>query len=247
VAANVYYYPSFLSEAQQATLTALIDEPDETRPWQTLTQRRLKMYGGTPVASAGGTVAETVPHWLPALWAALERVDVVAERGLRLNHVLLNEYVEGRGIGWHQDGPLYHDCALVLSLGGDALMRFFERGKEGERGGEAHVLLRRGSLLIFTDEAYTRWHHGIATATADRLDDRFLANAATLEGLHVGDLVARPSRRLSLTVRAVKAVAERPALQTAEQRSELTRRAQTFYHNVSELGHDDESRDMDAY
>jgi hypothetical protein len=43
------------------------------------------------------------------------------------NHILLNEYRDGQGIGPHKDGPLYHPMVAVLSLGSPADIHFCPR------------------------------------------------------------------------------------------------------------------------
>ena len=40
-----------------------------------------------------------------------------ATRPLTLNHALVNVYERTDGIMAHEDGPLYRDCAAILSLG----------------------------------------------------------------------------------------------------------------------------------
>jgi len=38
---------------------------------------------------------------------------------------LVNEYQSGQGIMAHQDGPLYHPCVAIVSLGSTCVMNFY--------------------------------------------------------------------------------------------------------------------------
>lgn len=84
----------------------------------------------------------------------------------------------------HEDGPAYHPGVCIVSMGGPAVIRFrpkpsasAERATQQQHaGGEqapeqaaaphaspkmVSLLLLPRSLLIFKDEAYTSWLHGI--------------------------------------------------------------------------------------
>jgi len=107
------------------------------------------------------------------------------------NHALVNCYASGEGIMPHEDGPLYHPAAAIVSLGSWAVLRFYskrsedEEGEEedgeegGEEGGEGKridnrnvfsVALAPRSLVVFTGEAYKSLLHGIAAETEEALD-----------------------------------------------------------------------------
>jgi alkylated DNA repair protein alkB family protein 6 len=94
------------------------------------------------------------------------------------NHVLINEYFEPtQGIMAHTDGPLYAPTTATISIGGgDVLLNFTPRRPLGEtahtsqtipsRVGEAPRLRQvwlqgNGSLVVFTEDAYTSYLHGI--------------------------------------------------------------------------------------
>lgn len=47
------------------------------------------------------------------------------------NHVLLNAYTGGKGIQDHQDGPIYHSAACILSTGGSAVINFKQKLPQG--------------------------------------------------------------------------------------------------------------------
>lgn len=49
-------------------------------------------------------------------------------------HVLVNRYKGGAGIGAHMDGPLYSACVATITLGGPALMAFHETTADDSSG-----------------------------------------------------------------------------------------------------------------
>jgi hypothetical protein len=94
--------------------------------------------------------------------------------------VLINQYQPGEGIMHHTDGPLYHDCVVILSFGFPALMTFQPRLSSDEIGllaakptselpgaqptkEEVSILLQPCSLLCFSKDAYSSYLHGIET------------------------------------------------------------------------------------
>jgi alkylated DNA repair protein alkB family protein 6 len=100
------------------------------------------------------------------------------------NHVLLNEYQPGQGIMPHTDGPMYENCTATLSLTSSVVMEFTKRWTEQEQinnplemphttqtppesspssscSSPLKVLLQPGSLLVFQDDAYINYCHGI--------------------------------------------------------------------------------------
>lgn len=53
------------------------------------------------------------------------------------NHALVNRYRSGEGILPHEDGPVYHPAAAIVSLGSWAVLRFYsKRGSDEDGGGE---------------------------------------------------------------------------------------------------------------
>ena len=90
----------------------------------------------------------------------------------------------------HEDGPLYHPAAAIVSLGSWAVLRFYakrseddsrdvdeeEKTEEGEKQrGRKHnvvfsVALAPRSLVVFTGKAYTCLLHGIEAVAEEELD-----------------------------------------------------------------------------
>ncbi|CAH2060424.1 unnamed protein product, partial [Thlaspi arvense] len=90
-----------------------------------------------------------------------------------INHVLINEYHPDQGIMPHQDGPAYFPVVidfsphLRLRSGDDGISR--DQGSvaescEPERNNHSlfSVLMMPRSLLIFKNEAYSDFLHGIS-------------------------------------------------------------------------------------
>ena len=113
----------------------------------------------------------------------------------------------------HQDGPLYHPAVAIVSLGADAVMQFTPHARLLEGGGKApcvRVFLPRRSLLLFAEEAYTDYLHGIAAQPADDLRSEGEAPGTGVcnppgagDGVPDAAAVPRSGTRVSLTCRSV--------------------------------------------
>jgi alkylated DNA repair protein alkB family protein 6 len=145
--------------------------------WKTMDfgKRRVCMFGEAPTTGAS-TTTHTAPAPLPTPLDELARElvvrDVFPAGTPPPNHVLLNEYQPGQGIMPHTDGPPYEQRTATLSLTSSVVMEFTRRRQDDAAhamAGRANhdppvlqVLLERGSLLVFTDDAYIHYCHGIA-------------------------------------------------------------------------------------
>lgn len=136
-----------------------------------------------------GRAPEKLPPWLAVISAALVERGIFPAH-LAPNHVLVNQYQPGEGIMPHTDGPLYHDCVVILSLGFPAVMSFRPRLSPDEIGSvptaielenrnSANILLRPNSLLCFSNDAYTSYLHGIDT-WQPQVHESFLAYVSSL-------------------------------------------------------------------
>jgi len=224
VAPGLSYCAAFLSGAEAASLTAVIDALPASE-WAALTKRRLLNLGGVPHPS--GSWAEPLPEALVAAVAPR-----LAALGVSFDQVLLNEYRNGAGIGGHKDGPLFLPRAAIVSLGGDAVLHF----SQAPAGPPcASVLLRAGSLVVFEGEAYTGLYHYIEDGGAEALGGGVVNLAES--GARLGDVVARPPRRLSLTLRRlanVQRVFTRFQAVPADVEEERRRRKQWWLASISE-------------
>lgn len=130
------------------------------------------------VPHPSGAICEPLPSWLNPV-AQLLRPHF-GDRPP--DQVLLNRYLPGQGIEFHNDGPLYEPIAAILSFGADDVIRFRNtadhtiskssstttlQSSDSVQGSgilaadEIKVFLPRNSLLVFSDLAYSDYLHGI--------------------------------------------------------------------------------------
>eukprot|EP00903_Cladosiphon_okamuranus_P016542 g15260.t1 len=125
---GIHYVPGFVTKEEGRLLESAAcggdggADGDGGPEWKELYKRRLQIHGGTPHPS--GMVEEELPPFLRELCDALVEAGVFPESSPP-NHVLLNEYSSGQGIGPHKDGPLYEGRVAILSLGKEASLDFW--------------------------------------------------------------------------------------------------------------------------
>uniref|UniRef100_A0ACD5UMJ7 Uncharacterized protein n=1 Tax=Avena sativa TaxID=4498 RepID=A0ACD5UMJ7_AVESA len=138
-----------------------------------------------------------VPPWLTKI---TERIcQWTALFPSAINHVLINEYHPNQGIMLHQDGPAYFPVVAIIFLASPVVIDFTPHRKlrvhehtypqtvqsdelqesngsckfEGTKGADPaslSLLLMPCSLLIFKDQAYTDFLHGIQDNELHNLD-----------------------------------------------------------------------------
>ena len=126
------------------------------------------------------------------------------------NHVLVNEYKPMEGIMPHTDGPLYYHRTATFSVGGDVLFNFTKRGIEYDQVADNDdnaqrnndnvmqiMLSGKGSLIVFTDDAYINHCHSINDRISDEMIEYADSNCVNLDN---GAVVKR-DQRISLTFR----------------------------------------------
>lgn len=123
--------------------------------WEALRTRRLQCYDSTKV----------MPAWLHQIIDELRPLNIFDE-DTTPNHVLINEYQPSQGIMHHTDGPSYSPYAIILSLESSCIMTFRKKLLAHEIGlienkDLLQVVLQPRSLLVFTDDAYINYMHGI--------------------------------------------------------------------------------------
>jgi alkylated DNA repair protein alkB homolog 6 len=125
------------------------------------------------VALFDGTMGLPSPIFEWAIMLSRITADVRSENEeCFYNHVLINEYDATQGIMPHTDGPSYEPHTATLSLGFPVVLHFDPMRKESSCRA-CSVVLTHGSLIVFTDNAYSHFTHGIhpmpeETATAMR-------------------------------------------------------------------------------
>jgi alkylated DNA repair protein alkB family protein 6 len=222
---GISYCGSFLSHTEARALVEAIDRVPSTE-WASLTKRRLLNLGGVPHPS--GSWAEPLPQEITGLVS-----QRLIQMGLfscekPANQVLLNEYSDGSGIDSHNDGPLFEPVACIVSLGGDAVLNFYALGNDREKNKErakkinmssadpktsssintpvCSVILRANSLVVFSGEAYESFTHGIDQGDVDIVGDSKSCLNLSLAAAKPDDVITRPPRRLSLTLRRLARV-----------------------------------------
>ncbi len=182
------YHPTFLTPADQASLSAEI----EARPnaWRPLLDRRVQNWGGLP--HARGMVAVPLPAHLAKLGAKLTRAGLFSAEQ-PANHVLVNEYVPGQGIMPHTDGPAYMPVAAIVSLHAPVLFDLHYANVV-----VASLWAAPGSLIVLRGDAYGRLHHGIAARRTDYIDHEVILNK---DSAPPHSSVMTRERRVSLTFR----------------------------------------------
>ncbi|KAJ3684627.1 hypothetical protein LUZ61_013791 [Rhynchospora tenuis] len=132
----------------------------------------------------GGVVHEKglLPQELPP-WLKKITHKICQQTGLfpsAINHVLINEYLPDQGIMPHQDGPAYFPVVAIISLMSPLVIDFTPHQRlrklnpdevtteeseviceKSDDPKDCSLLLMPCSLIIFKDEAYSDYLHGI--------------------------------------------------------------------------------------
>lgn len=178
------YQPELINSVDEEALIARVRELPfkEFEFHGYLGKRRVVSFGWQYEFSGAGRLqkADDIPEFLLPL-----RMRAAAFAKLKpdeLQHVLVNEYAPGAGIGWHRDRPVFGEVVGV-SLLAPALIRFRkklversagEQGKSGKGKGETNRLPKakttweRVNLLAAPRSAYhlsgparSEWQHSI--------------------------------------------------------------------------------------
>ena len=160
---SIFYSPDCLADSRPLTqwlVSALPQGDSGFGNWKTMT------YGKRKVCMLGEVSSLPPPFTIIA--------EQLVQAGIfpsnqPPNHVLLNEYQPSQGILPHTDGPLYASRTATLSLGSDVVLEFSKRLATDEIGATAataaaafSILLHANSLIVFEDDAYLNYCHGIA-------------------------------------------------------------------------------------
>ena len=97
--------------------------------------------------------------------------ELMRTQAYRIEEVLITEYAEGAGIGWHRDAPMFGACVVGLSLL-DACRFRFQRIHAGRR--ETFTLtLEPRSAYVLSGPARFHWQHSIPAVKARRYSITF--------------------------------------------------------------------------
>jgi alkylated DNA repair dioxygenase AlkB len=107
--------------------------------------------------------ANDIPEFLLPVRAA-----AAGFAGLRaddLQHILVTEYSEGAGIGWHRDKAVFGDV-IGISLLSPCVFRL--RLRDGKSFKRASITAEPRSVYLMRGESRTRWEHSIPGVDALR-------------------------------------------------------------------------------
>ena len=190
---GLIYIPGFLSPREQANMLGAIDR----EPWRNDLQRAVQHYGWkyeyTKRTVTRDMQIGPLPEWVMPTAARIGELEN-GSSGEPLfpttpEQVIVNQYRPGEGISWHTDAASFGPVIATLSLGD----RWHMVMRPGYNGTPEQLMLGKGSLLIFSGEARTKWAHCI--------DRRVRAEQSP------GEKPRLRRRRVSVTFRTVPDVA----------------------------------------
>jgi hypothetical protein len=163
---NLYYIPNFINLIQENYLLKLINQYE----WIPINSRKLQCYGGNVGLNIENNQV-TLPLWLNYIIDYLIFNNIFDETN-KPNHVLINSYSYIEGIIHHLDGPRYIPRVAILSLSSSCLMSFqknikscdigiTEENEDNDMNQSFNILLEEASLIVFNEDLYTNWKHGI--------------------------------------------------------------------------------------
>ncbi|KAB8297209.1 hypothetical protein EYC80_002583 [Monilinia laxa] len=217
---TAFYISNFLTTDEEQLLLQKIATAPKPR-WKQLTHRRLQTW---PSDLTKNTLLDApLPKWLidPVVSRLLSLPISREEEGRHIfsdsphgrpNHILINEYLPNQGIMPHKDGSAYYPVVCTVSLGASLCLDIYGDKEDGTREEQPRwrILQEPRSLLITTDELYTKYYHGISEIEADvNLNSSTVANWELLRS-EDGIVDGRYERheRLSLTYRDVLKVSK---------------------------------------
>jgi alkylated DNA repair dioxygenase AlkB len=178
------YLPGYLDAAQHDGLLAAVD----AGPWRGFGDRRAQIYGYSYHYTKGVYRVEDLPAWAQDLAARLESDGLMPDIA---DQMIVNDYAPGQGIPAHVDAPLFTDTIVSISLVSGCVMEF----TNARSGALARLRLDAMSALVIAGEARHDWKHSIPACAFDACMEQELPRG----------------RRVSLTLRKMLPLAERPA------------------------------------
>lgn len=190
---GLYYVPNALTRQRENAILAAIDSAPASR-WVPAEGRRVLNFGGRPGTAA---VTEALPGFLSSSLDGFQAAGLFTEAE-RPNHCLVNSYERSAPCPVHQDGPLYLDKVVTVTLGGPALIAFRRSLPDGSARPDVvtEVLLQPRCCFVVSGPAYSQHQHGIEGRDTDNITE--LCCNAVAAGVAVGQRVPRAERRVSL-------------------------------------------------
>jgi alkylated DNA repair dioxygenase AlkB len=158
------------ADEERAILDRFADLPFKPFEFRGFLGRRRTVSFGYQYRFDGSGLAEAepMPDWIEPLRdraAAFAGIEAGA-----LVHLLINEYEEGAGLGWHRDRAVFGDVVGV-SLGSEAPLRF--RRKQGEKWQRFTLRTAPRSAYLLRGAARTEWEHSLAPVATHRYSATF--------------------------------------------------------------------------
>ncbi|RLJ60906.1 alkylated DNA repair dioxygenase AlkB [Lacinutrix venerupis] len=162
---GLVYKEHFLTETEERTLIDIIDK----QPWLDDLKRKVQHYGykydyRARKINQNFRLGE-LPDWSKGLCDKLLSKGVV---DFIPDQIIVNNYEPGQGIAMHVDcEPCFSETIISLSLASDTVMDIKNiKSKE-----KISILLKRRSLLVFSNESRYLYEHGIASRKSDKFNE----------------------------------------------------------------------------
>lgn len=213
---SLFYIPAIIDERTEHSLLQAIDS--QVHRWHQLKTRKVQQWGRIPSSSGNTDLYESQqqiawPKWIDSLAQTFDNLGLFQSSTFYPNNVLINRYEPTQGILHHTDGPSYNPYVVILSLGADCVMTFKPKLTTAEIGIKSDkdicsVVLQSRSILIFAEELYTNYMHGIYEINDEYTQD-IVDDIAPCLNLHLCQSLIRGAKvsrglRTSITLRQVK-------------------------------------------
>jgi alkylated DNA repair protein alkB family protein 6 len=187
---TMYYIPDYVSQEQEAYLVRKAHEAPEFC-WGVSEGRRVQNYGQLPPAATDdegkAAICSPMPQWLDELIDRLMTVQNCYGEHDRPDFIRVNTYEPGQGVSPHRDIQTNVAATSVITLGSGTLLDFYDAERL-----VGSVWLEPRSLLLFSDDAFSRLRHGIRRQSEDVITERVFNR--TEAHLPVGTVIPRRQR-----------------------------------------------------
>ncbi|KAL8957648.1 MAG: hypothetical protein Q9183_006000 [Haloplaca sp. 2 TL-2023] len=185
VVPDLSLYQNFVSEAEEASLLAFLNDPEKCT-WRTDLSRRTMHFGGTYCLLPSKKDQDSKPSQKPEIqqappipsdfqWLIQRMVDHnIYNHNQRPQYCIVNEYTDTLGISAHTENFQFGEPVVGLSLGSACPIRFHEwtEAFDGSvRSGKAAKATKTGrvedvempsrSLLVMKGISRWKWQHEI--------------------------------------------------------------------------------------
>jgi alkylated DNA repair dioxygenase AlkB len=152
------YQPDFITRAREDELVVRLAElPFKEFDFHGYKgKRRVVSFGWHyDFSKAKLEKAEKIPDYLRELGGQVSRLGMNPET---IEHVLVNEYAPGAGIGWHRDRPIFDQVVGVSLL---APCKFRLRQENGDKWERRSLIVEPRSAYLLSGDVRWKWEHSI--------------------------------------------------------------------------------------